>query len=438
MSQIDEAIIVFSRQGLYQKTIKASKILSDKHAQQLWPLVSQGSLLSLNKYELVLYRKNYHGDSYFSPASIGEGLYKNKNITDLFEAMECVRFKTNIEVEKYHVAKKLISEELSRRLNNKISAIWEVLYLRYSDFPFKGNLLLGATKITTNFPIKTPFASFYNLDIAVLGDNFNMKTMPLAAIEIDCGFNPDIRRNLIEKSAYFPIIYIDVSKTDISSMNNDWATRVIDRLEHIRHKTLVSKIIDSDKHSITRLYVYLPTLLYPLYTQFPDLGCGELRQQFLVFVDDKGLEKFKRWRNTLAQKLKIPKERITTGIVTNKNEQTQKIFAQETDIVGSGWQQVNEHSFMRLTLDCPKGLDDLKSLVLYQTVVCSLLMLDALVGYKYANGVGNSDPDSDIWTYHEPCDDNGEYHHKKYYVLPKRLAEPLSLVLDVITQLSQK
>ena len=40
---MDEAIVVFSRQGMFQTTIAARDVRSREHARKLWPLVSPGA-----------------------------------------------------------------------------------------------------------------------------------------------------------------------------------------------------------------------------------------------------------------------------------------------------------------------------------------------------------------------------------------------------------
>lgn len=40
---MDEAIVVFSRKGIFQTTIAARDIRSREHARKLWPLVSPGA-----------------------------------------------------------------------------------------------------------------------------------------------------------------------------------------------------------------------------------------------------------------------------------------------------------------------------------------------------------------------------------------------------------
>jgi hypothetical protein len=40
---MDEAIVVFSRKGIFQTTITARDVRSREHARKLWPLVSPGA-----------------------------------------------------------------------------------------------------------------------------------------------------------------------------------------------------------------------------------------------------------------------------------------------------------------------------------------------------------------------------------------------------------
>jgi hypothetical protein len=40
---MDEAIVVFSRKGIFQTTIAARDVRSREHARKLWPLVSPGA-----------------------------------------------------------------------------------------------------------------------------------------------------------------------------------------------------------------------------------------------------------------------------------------------------------------------------------------------------------------------------------------------------------
>lgn len=58
---------------------------------------------------------------------------------------------------------------------------------------------------------------------------------------------------------------------------------------------------------------------------------------------------------------------------------------------------------------------------------------DALVGYKYCNGVDNNHPEEDIWIANRWIADQGV--HTKHRVLPKRLAEPLNRMMRVVGEL---
>ncbi len=47
---MDEAIVVFSRRGVFQTTIAARDVRSREHARKLWPLVSPGTFRQMVKW----------------------------------------------------------------------------------------------------------------------------------------------------------------------------------------------------------------------------------------------------------------------------------------------------------------------------------------------------------------------------------------------------
>ena len=60
---------------------------------------------------------------------------------------------------------------------------------------------------------------------------------------------------------------------------------------------------------------------------------------------------------------------------------------------------------------------------------------DSLVGYKYMTGILNDDPQEDVWLHFKW---NPEMQRADYYrILPKRLAEPRSWIVDVLNSLGQ-
>jgi alpha-D-ribose 1-methylphosphonate 5-triphosphate synthase subunit PhnG len=58
---------------------------------------------------------------------------------------------------------------------------------------------------------------------------------------------------------------------------------------------------------------------------------------------------------------------------------------------------------------------------------------DALVGYKYCNGVDNNHPEEDVWVAHRWIADLKT--HTQHRVLPKRLAEPINRLIAVVSDL---
>lgn len=58
---------------------------------------------------------------------------------------------------------------------------------------------------------------------------------------------------------------------------------------------------------------------------------------------------------------------------------------------------------------------------------------DALVGYKYCNGVDNNHPEDDVWIAHRWIAELSK--HTEHRVLPKRLAEPINRLIEVVSDL---
>jgi hypothetical protein len=58
---------------------------------------------------------------------------------------------------------------------------------------------------------------------------------------------------------------------------------------------------------------------------------------------------------------------------------------------------------------------------------------DALVGYKYCNGVDNNHPEDDVWVAKRWI--ANEKIFSEHRVLPKRLAEPVNRLIAVVSDL---
>ena len=246
--------------------------------------------------------------------------------------------------------------------------------------------------------------------------------MVLGGVEIELGHAFDGRKALIGKSLGFPLISIDITEMALAELTPEWAQQIL---------TATTR---SHEQGRRQTYIYLHDLLYPLYAQLPTFLDGEQRHQFLVFADDETLNKLVRWMNLLAEKLEYPKGRVAVALVNGKNEQSRKMLERAGQVVGPDWSEFNSQRCLRLTLPRPKGPADLQAHRFHMTMARILLShTDALVGYKYCNGVDNNHPEEDVWVAHRWIADLKT--HTQHRVLPKRLVEPLNRLIAVVSDL---
>ncbi len=299
---------------------------------------------------------------------------------------------------------------------------WSFKDVDSSDYPLEGNLLLGADRVANEHPLETPFGSKFRLDVAVLGPPVQAEPMVLGGVEIELGHAFDGRKALIGKSLGFPLISIDITEMTLPELTPEWAQRVL---------TATTR---SHEQGRRQTYIYLHDLLYPLYAQLPAFLDDEQRHQFLVFADDKTLNKLVNWMNLLAEKLEYSKGTVAVAIVNGKNDQARKMLERAGQVVGPDWRDFNDQKCLRLTLPRPKGPADLQAHRFHMTMARILLShTDALVGYKYCNGVDNNHPEDDIWVAKRWIANEKKF--SEHRVLPKRLAEPVNRLIAVVSDL---
>ena len=416
---MDEAIVVFSRKGIFQTTILARGVRSREHARKLWPLVSpDGSRQMVTRVSPSFENGKLRRRSHFRvlPAQ------HTFNPKAHFDDEEASRGRVVQESPEHRRAKELVADELSRRLRAGLAMPWAFKDVDSSDYSLEGNLLLGADRVATEHPLETPFGSKFRLDVAVLGPPVQAEPMVLGGVEIELGHAFDGRKALIGKSLGFPLISIDITEMTLPELTPEWAQRVL---------TATTR---SHEQGRRQTYIYLHDLLYPLYAQLPAFLDDEQRHQFLVFVDDKTLNKLVSWMNLLAEKLEYPKGTVAVAIVNGKNDQARKMLERAGQVVGPDWRDFNDQKCLRLTLPRPKGPADLQAHRFHMTMARILLShTDALVGYKYCNGVDNNHPEDDIWVAKRWI--ASEKIFSEHRVLPKRLAEPVNRLIAVVSDL---
>jgi hypothetical protein len=246
--------------------------------------------------------------------------------------------------------------------------------------------------------------------------------MMLGGVEIELGHAFDGRKALIGKSIGFPLISIDITQMTLDELTTHWAQQVL---------TATTR---SHEDGRRKTYIYLHDLLYPLYVQLPKFLDDEQRHQFLVFTDDENLNKLVRWMNRLAETLKYPRGTVAVALVNGKSEQSRKMLEHAGQVVGTDWIEFNCQRCLRITLPRSRGPADLQAHQFHMTMAHILLShTDALVGYKYCNGVNNDHPDEDLWVARRW--DADLKTHTRYRVLPKRLAEPIKRMISMVSDL---
>ena len=192
----------------------------------------------------------------------------------------------------------------------------------------------------------------------------------------------------------------------------------------------------SSRFAIPSLCKIAEFLLYPLYAKLPNFLNKEQRHQFLVFAKDENLDRLVRWINRLSKDLAYPDSMVSVARVNNKSQQSRKMLENAGNVVGPDWRDFNDHQCLRLTIPCPKNQSDIQSHRFHMTMARILLShTEALVGYKYCNGIDNENLEEDVWVAHHWRSD--QKVHTEHRVLPKRLAEPISRLIDVVSSLKK-
>lgn len=416
---MNEALIVFSREGEFKSHVRARDIPSREHARKLWPMVTQ-----TQPHKLV---------TWVSPSLTSEGKLRsrshfrtlpasNYNFKKHFEKEENSRLRFVRESKEHQQAKRLIAEELSRRLRQNLAMPWYFKDTSASDFHLAGNLLLGAHDIVCEFRIQIPMDCSYRLDVAALSPPIDNKQIVLGGIEIEFGHAFEGRKALIGKFQGFPLISIDISNLSLDEITPQWAEGVL---------TATTRSSESGER---KTYVYLHDLLYPLYVQLPDFIDKEHRHQFLVFAKDEELNKLHNWLNKLNEKLALPSSALNISLVNAKSKQSKVMLENAGDIVGSEWRMMNDHQCILITINRPTPMDI--KLHFFHIVMARLLLsrINALVGYKYERGILNNDPANNIWVANKWIPERKSFDHHR--VLPKRLAIPSNRLLEVLQELN--
>ncbi|MFZ6746009.1 hypothetical protein ACO0LC_22515 [Undibacterium sp. JH2W] len=417
---MNEAIVVFTRNGLFAATVAAHDVHSHEHARKLWPLVT-----ATTPRQLVTWVKPSfeNGKCTRRPHFRTLPGTKNLSVGQIFDQEEAVRFKATQESQEHAQAKYMVAEALRTRLAGGKAMPWYFKDEESSQYHLQGNLLMGAAAVHVEEPVETSFGCKYRLDVAISSKPINTKPILLGGVEIEWGHQFDGRKALIGKSQAFPLISIDISGMTLDEITPEWADMALTATTH------------SSNSGQRKTYVYLHDVLYPLYVQIPSGLINEDRHQFLVFAPDVELSQLERWTRQLQGLVGLRSGVMAVSIINAKSEQSRTMLNNAGEVVGIDWQQVNAQRCLMLTVQRPTAVD--VSSHLFHLCMANLFLshTDSLVGYKYMTGILNEDPQQDVW-HHSKW--NPETKRFDYYrILPKRLSEPRSRIINVLNDLGQ-
>jgi len=416
---MDEARRLLSREGYCVTTVRAQDIRSREQARKFWPFVTPNEprkILTWVSPSIVDGKRRRRAHFRLLP-------HKTYDLKANFDDEESKRNQASLESPEHRQAKAMISGELRRRSTAGLALPWSFKDPEASDFPLKGNLLLGTESVVEEHILRTPFGSEFRLDVAVLGSPVKKEPLVLGGVEIEWGHQFDGRKALLSKSLAFVLVSIDISEMTLEDITPQWAEKVL---------TATTR---SHPQGRRQTFIEIHDLLYPLYAQVPDFIDSERRHQFLVFADDEVLRRLRSWLVQLAYTLGYRQGEVAVALVRATNDQSRKMLEHAGQVAGQDWSSFNDHQCLRLTCPRSQGPADLRAHRFHITLARLLLLrVEALVGYQYRNGVINDDTNDNIWVTKvwTPGQTAAECHR----VLPKRLAEPVRRVIAAITELT--
>ncbi|MDH5561906.1 MAG: hypothetical protein OEY59_13735, partial [Deltaproteobacteria bacterium] len=370
------AIRIYSpTEGLLNENVAAIDIKGREDARKLGPFCnSQKELMhwvrwyeKSNGKKVKPHFKTY-GNKTHSVRQLSEVISKE------IQQIECEK-KLDIHKKTQEVLLKVI-----KRLISECKPInWAFKDNRLSDFPLTGNLLSEVLDAQKEFKVSPPFANYYHLDIALIGNVIHSKPVILGAIEIENTHEVDLLKTLLVKSIGFPLLTVDIKGVRYKEIITEWC------LQRLTETTYVS---DDNRR---RNYVYLHNMLYPVYLSNYEGWEITPKHQYIIFVVEYEFEHLFNTINLLKESLGLSSDSVSLMTVKlNKNDKgsiTQ--FENEGALAGPSWRKYNEKRFIRLVAERP--IDKRGSIYLFHLVLTQLLTLrcNCLVGYKVNSGKSN-------------------------------------------------
>jgi hypothetical protein len=153
-----------------------------------------------------------------------------------------------------------------------------------SSFTVSGNLLADVVRVEEEFPLRTPFdRQSYRFDVGLLGTKILKNPQLLGAIEFELSNKMGIWKTAICKALGFPLVTVNLDGVSEAEITEDWCFRM-----------LTETTMSSDDGQ-RRNYIFVHTMLYPIYLDLSEKIRPEGRHRFVVFASNDELQKLKHW-----------------------------------------------------------------------------------------------------------------------------------------------
>lgn len=419
---MDRAIKVFSRQGNFKQEVNAQDIKSRQSARQLGPFVDPES-----KVKVVSWISPCFEDGSLTRRSHFRKFAEGRTYKFDYQSEEIERRKFG-ESPEHKKAKLLIAEALKENLKFGRQMPWYFNDPANTDLLLSGNYLAGASEIETEYYFKTSLHNEFRLDIAILSQGLvsTASKFIIGAIEIERSHTFGYRKEILCKSAGFPLVSIDISEMKLDEITKEWA-------HHVLSETTIN-----NTSGFRSNYLYLHHVLYPVYANFPDkLLQDDLKHQYIIFDNNSALLKTQELLKKLFKLQSVSGLEPHMLMLNRSSSNAETILVNIGEIVGFDWESVNSNNALLITLKrmSQNNVLDLKfNLAVIRTLLKSST---ALIGYKFQRGaVSDGNKTKDIWSYSysEAGKNPYEWIKKDIRILPKRLGEPLQNIIEVLNQ----
>lgn len=412
-----EALRLSGYYGFYNETVPAKEIRSREDARKLGPFIDSNRRWvhwRRPSFDPVSNRRKRRSHFAHYPRNRGSAIR-----IPSAEDFDPARYdELRSESSKHRKACRIVLDILRDSHSSARPAFWHFKDERASDFSFSGDLLADAQEIRSEYPYATPFGNVFRFDVAIIGKKYTKSDNVIGAVEIEFTHEFDFIKCMLTKAMGFPLLSIDITEVEEEEITYDWC-------QHALFGTT-----ETDPQGRRSNFVYLHDMLYPAFSDAPRDQFGN-RHQYVIVAKDSEFDQIVGALGQIKTRLGLRGNSVLIQPVNAKNDQTRKMQANEASIAGANWAEFNTRRYIRVTLDRPaQKAGPVFTFHLLMTRYINSHS-DALVGYKWARGVSNSEPENPFWDVYDRT------RRSRQRIMPKQLGQPLESIMRELESITR-